>query len=51
MLIGAVAALLVLRVASAPGAVFVAAVAAYVAVRQFLLRMRAEPQNPIRARA
>ena len=50
LLIGAVATLLVLRLASAPGAVFVAAVAAYVAVRQFLLRLRAEPHNPIRVR-
>ncbi|MEP6761796.1 MAG: prolipoprotein diacylglyceryl transferase family protein, partial [Sporichthyaceae bacterium] len=50
LLIGIVTLLLVLRLPSAPGAVFVAAVAAYVLIRQFLLRLRAEPHNPIRAR-
>ncbi len=50
LLIAIVATLLVLRSPSARGAVFVAAVAAYVLVRQFLLRLRAEPHNPIRAR-
>ncbi|MBA2633389.1 MAG: prolipoprotein diacylglyceryl transferase [Chloroflexi bacterium] len=50
LLIGVVATLLVLRSPSAPGAVFVAAVATYVLVRQLLLRLRAEPHNPTRAR-
>jgi hypothetical protein len=45
-----VATLLVLRLASVTGAVIVAAVAAYVFVRQFLLRLRAEPHNPVRVR-
>ena len=46
----AIAILLVFPSLSPPGAVFVAAVAAYVFVRQFFLRLRAEPHNPIRAR-
>lgn len=50
LLIGSATLLLVLGSSSAPGAVFVAAVAAYVFVRQFLLRLRAEPHNRIRAR-
>lgn len=48
--IGAAATLLVLSDAlGVPGAVFVAAVAVYVFVRQFLLRLRAEPHSRIRA--
>lgn len=50
LLIGVVATVLVLRSPSPPGSVFVAAVAAYVLVRQFLLRLRAEPHNSIRVR-
>ena len=49
--IGAAATLLVLSDAlGVPGAIFVAAVAVYVLVRQFLLRLRAEPHSRIRAR-
>ena len=50
LLIATVSTLLVVRTPSAPGAVFVAALAAYVLLRQFLLRLRAEPHNLIRAR-
>ncbi|MBA3689562.1 MAG: prolipoprotein diacylglyceryl transferase [Chloroflexi bacterium] len=50
LLIGIVTTLLVLRSPSPAGAIFVAAVAAYVLVRQFLLRLRAEPHNPVRSR-
>ena len=49
--IGAAAILLVLSDAlRVPGAIFVAAVAVYVFVRQVLLRLRAEPHSRIRAR-
>lgn len=50
LLIGIVTLLLALQLPSAPGAIFVAGVAAYVFVRQFLLRLRAEPHDRIRAR-
>ena len=50
LLIGVVATLMVVDSSGAPGTVFVAAVAAYVLIRQFLLRLRAEPHNAIRAR-
>jgi len=51
LLIGATALLLVLNYApSVDGIIFVAAVAAYVLVRQLLLRLRAEPHNLVRAR-
>ena len=51
LLIGATALLLVLRYApGVEGTIFVAAVAAYVLVRQLLLRLRAEPHNLVRAR-
>lgn len=50
LLIGVVAILLVVGLPSTPGTVFVAAVAAYVLVRQFLLRLRAEPHNAKRVR-
>jgi phosphatidylglycerol:prolipoprotein diacylglycerol transferase len=48
LVIGVAALVLVLRSTSAQGAIFVAAVAAYVLLRQFLLRLRAEPHNPVR---
>lgn len=48
--IGGAATLLVLgNTFGVPGAIFVAAVAVYVLVRQFLLRLRAEPHGRIRA--
>lgn len=50
LLIAIPATLLVLDSSGPPGAVFVAAVAAYVLIRQFLLRLRAEPHNPLRTR-
>lgn len=51
LIIGAVAMLLVLAyVPAVRGAIFVASVAAYVLVRQLLLRLRAEPHHLLRAR-
>jgi phosphatidylglycerol:prolipoprotein diacylglycerol transferase len=51
LLIGVATTLVVLRYApSVRGAIFVAAFAVYVVVRQFLLRLRAEPHNLVRAR-
>jgi len=50
LLIGGATTFLVLGSPKVPGMVFVAAVAAYVLVRQFLLRLRVEPHNPIRVR-
>ncbi|MEX0630389.1 MAG: prolipoprotein diacylglyceryl transferase family protein [Chloroflexota bacterium] len=51
LLIGVATTLVVLGFAPAvPGTIFVAAFAVYVIVRQVLLRLRAEPHNPIRAR-
>jgi phosphatidylglycerol:prolipoprotein diacylglycerol transferase len=50
LLIAVVMTALVVGVSSAPGTVFVAAVATYVLIRQFLLRLRAEPHNAVRAR-
>lgn len=51
LIIATVALLLLLRYAPAvPGAIFVASVAAYVLVRQLLLRLRAEPHHLLRAR-
>jgi len=51
LLIGVAGLLLVVGYApSFHGAIFVAAVAGYVLVRQFLLRLRAEPHSPARAR-
>ncbi|MEO6059477.1 MAG: prolipoprotein diacylglyceryl transferase family protein [Candidatus Limnocylindria bacterium] len=50
LLIGVASTLLVLGSPTPAGSVFVAAVAVYVLVRQFLLRLRAEPHNPIRVR-
>ena len=51
LLIGATALLLVLDYApSVGGTIFVAAIAAYVLVRQVLLRLRAQPHNLVRAR-
>ncbi|MGH2599908.1 MAG: prolipoprotein diacylglyceryl transferase family protein, partial [Dehalococcoidia bacterium] len=51
LLIGVAGLLLVVGYApSFHGAIFVAAVASYVLVRQFLLRLRAEPHSPARAR-
>jgi phosphatidylglycerol:prolipoprotein diacylglycerol transferase len=50
LLIGTVATPLVLGSTSPAGAVFVGAVAAYVLIRQLLLRLRAQPHNRIRAR-
>ena len=51
LLIAVTTTLLVLWSPSPPGAVFVGAVAFYVLVRQFLLRLRAEPHDLVRARA
>ena len=51
LIIGALALLLVLAYApEVRGAIFVASVAAYVLVRQLLLRLRAEPHDLLRAR-
>lgn len=51
LVIGVAATLLVLaRPISVPGATFVGAVAVYVFLRQFLLRLRAEPHSRVRAR-
>lgn len=51
LIIAAVALLLVLAYGPAVrGAIFVASVAAYVLVRQLLLRLRAEPHHLLRAR-
>jgi phosphatidylglycerol:prolipoprotein diacylglycerol transferase len=50
LLIGGATTFLVLGSPKVPGMVFVAAVAAYVLVRQMLLRLRAEPHNPVRVR-
>ncbi len=51
LLIGAATLLLVLRGGTGvDGTIFVAGFATYVLVRQFLLRLRAEPHNPIRVR-
>ncbi len=51
LLIAVATTLVVLDYAPAvPGTIFVAAFAVYVIIRQLLLRQRAEPHNPIRAR-
>lgn len=51
LLIGAVAfVLMLIRPHGAEGVLFVASAAAYVLVRQFLLRLRAEPHHPTRVR-